>query len=103
MSRERSDDEIGAHRGLGDGGNHPRCDWDGAVRLFQWRLGNGVKAMSSKCPDCGRENVSAPAGFVVLCGRRCNDYWSGLETWQERMWVADQCRKAGERALESKP
>lgn len=35
------------------------------------------------CPDCGRENVSDPMGFVTHCGRRIQG-WQGNEGWQER-------------------
>jgi hypothetical protein len=43
---------------------------------FWW--GRGVTVMHgsealldmSKCPDCGREQVSEPAGYEALCGRR---------------------------------
>jgi hypothetical protein len=34
-------------------------------------------------------------GYVTLCGRRI--YALPADTWQERMLVADKCKKAGER------
>lgn len=54
----------------------------------------------SKCPDCGRENYSSPAGYVALCGRRVewNDspgiVYPHKDQWRERMMMAEICRRA---------
>ncbi len=54
----------------------------------------------SKCPNCGRENVSASAGEPALCGRlvTMNDSPGVLyphpDQWRERMSLAQICKNA---------
>lgn len=60
----------------------------------------------SKCPDCGAENVPAPEGVEVHCGRRVS--WSSIandssEHWKVRMKVADICKAAGRRRAQRQP
>lgn len=56
----------------------------------------------SKCPMCGRENVTEPAGHEAPCGRRVqyNDapgvLYSQPNQWRERMAIANACRAAGQ-------
>lgn len=57
----------------------------------------------SKCPDCGRENVSEPCGYVAMCGRRVeyNDSpgitYPHNDQWRERMLMAQACKNAAPR------
>lgn len=61
----------------------------------------------AKCPDCGRENVEAPSGYLTLCGRRVLNAdspavrYPAPGQWQQRMAMTDACRKAGARAVEA--
>ncbi len=51
----------------------------------------------SKCPDCGRENVREPGGYVALCGRRVHSNDVPSDDWRERMGVAERCKEAAKR------
>jgi hypothetical protein len=57
----------------------------------------------SKCPECGRENVESPAGYVAFCGRRVshNDapaiQFPHPDQWRERMSLEAKCKGAAAR------
>lgn len=52
--------------------------------------------MTSKCPDCGLENVPSPEGSIQRCGRRAYGL-DPSDDWKVRMGIKDACERAAER------
>lgn len=50
----------------------------------------------SKCPDCGRENVTHLSSRIMRCGRRAVAY-DVSDDWKVRMAEQERCKEAAER------
>lgn len=61
--------------------------------------------MTTRCPDCGRENLTPPAGHVAPCGRRVGYgdapgvIYPHDSQWRERMLAVNTCRDVCQSAM----